>query len=125
MIRASGAAGQGWWVAAEAEHREGDQGLGGGEPECDPTVVLLRSGDGIVVLADRCTHRGGPLHEGELAEGCVVCPWHGSVFAVDGSVVEGPATRPQPAYEVRVTDGKVYARRSGDPRSLRTNPVGV
>jgi nitrite reductase/ring-hydroxylating ferredoxin subunit/uncharacterized membrane protein len=88
-------------------------------------VALLRSDDGIVVLADRCTHRGGPLHEGELADGCVVCPWHGSVFALDGSVVEGPATRPQAAYEVRVSDGKVYARRSGDPRSLRTNPVGV
>jgi hypothetical protein len=40
-------------------------------------------------------------------------------------VVDGPATRPQPAFEVRVTDGKVYARRSGDPRALRTNPVGV
>jgi nitrite reductase/ring-hydroxylating ferredoxin subunit len=88
-------------------------------------VVLFRSDDRLVVLADRCTHRGGPLHEGELSEGCVVCPWHGSAFALDGSVVEGPATRPQAAYEVRVTDGKVYARRSGDQRSLRTNPVGV
>lgn len=88
-------------------------------------VVLLRSDDGIVVLTDRCTHRGGPLHEGELAGGCVVCPWHGSAFALDGSVVEGPATRPQAAYEVRITDGKVYARRSGEPRSLRTNVAGV
>jgi hypothetical protein len=30
-----------------------------------------------------------------------------------------------PAYEVRVTDGQVYARRADEPRALRTNPVGV
>jgi nitrite reductase/ring-hydroxylating ferredoxin subunit/uncharacterized membrane protein len=89
------------------------------------SVLLTRTDDAIVALADRCTHRGGPLHEGELRDGCVVCPWHGSVFALDGSVVEGPATRPQPAYEVRITDGQVFARRAEEPRSLRNNPVGV
>ena len=88
-------------------------------------VVLIRSDDGIVALADRCTHRGGPLHEGELSNDCVICPWHGSAFALDGSVVEGPATRPQAAYEVRVTEGQVYARRAEEPRALRKNPVGV
>lgn len=88
-------------------------------------VLLTRTGDQIVALADRCTHRGAPLHEGELVDGCVVCPWHGSVFAADGSVVSGPATRPQPAYEVQVTDGQVYARRADEPRTLRTEPVGV
>ena len=88
-------------------------------------VVLTRTGDQIVALAGRCTHRGGPLHEGELVDGCVVCPWHGSAFAPDGSVVSGPATRPQPAYDVRITDGQVFARRAEEPRSLRTNPVGV
>jgi nitrite reductase/ring-hydroxylating ferredoxin subunit len=88
-------------------------------------VLLTRTDDGIVALADRCTHRGGPLHEGELADGCVVCPWHGSAFALDGSVVGGPATRPQPAYEVRITDEQVFARRAEEPRTLRTNPVGV
>jgi nitrite reductase/ring-hydroxylating ferredoxin subunit len=88
-------------------------------------LLLTRTDDGIVALADRCTHRGAPLHEGELTDGCVVCPWHGSTYALDGSVVEGPATRPQPAYEVRITDGQVFARRAEEPRTLRTNPVGV
>jgi nitrite reductase/ring-hydroxylating ferredoxin subunit/uncharacterized membrane protein len=88
-------------------------------------LLLTRTDDGIVALADRCSHRGAPLHEGELVDGCVVCPWHGSAFALDGAVVEGPATRPQPAYEVQITDGQVFARRAEEPRSLRTNPVGV
>lgn len=89
-------------------------------------VVLTRDLAGqVVVLADRCTHRGAPLHEGEIKDGCFVCPWHQSEFAFDGSVERGPATRPQPAYEVEIRDGEVFARRAGDPRGLRSDPVGL
>ena len=32
------------------------------------------------VLANRCSHRGGPLAEGDLNAGCLRYPWHGSEF---------------------------------------------
>ena len=32
------------------------------------------------VLDDVCPHRQGPLHEGWIEEGQVVCPWHGWAF---------------------------------------------
>jgi nitrite reductase/ring-hydroxylating ferredoxin subunit/uncharacterized membrane protein len=97
----------------------------GVEGDADGVRVFLTRYDGhIVALSDRCTHRGGPLHEGSVSDGCVTCPWHESVFAVtDGSVVRGPATRPQPVAEVRVVDGRVHVRRSST-RTLRTNPIG-
>ena len=89
-------------------------------------LLLTRDDTGTVrALADRCTHRGAPLHEGKLVDGCVVCPWHDSAFALDGTVVHGPAVRPQPVYEVEERDGDVRVRRADDPRSLKTNPVGV
>lgn len=87
-------------------------------------IVLYRAAGGVVALADRCTHRGGPLHEGELTDGCISCPWHGSVFAPDGEVRSGPAVRPQPRLDVRVQDGRVLVRRA-EVRGLRTNPVGT
>lgn len=67
-------------------------------------------------LYDKCSHLGGPLHEGNLLEDCVRCPWHGSTFrAVDGAVVRGPATAPQPAYDIRVDgDDRYEARRRQD-----------
>ena len=88
-------------------------------------VVLTRLRDGsVVAYADRCTHRGAPLHEGSIEEGCIVCPWHGSAFSLrDGSVEQGPATRPQASFETRVVDGRLQGRRV-DVRSLRTEPVG-
>jgi nitrite reductase/ring-hydroxylating ferredoxin subunit/uncharacterized membrane protein len=89
-------------------------------------VLLFRSDDDWSAIADRCTHRGGPLHEGEVSDGCVTCPWHGSEFALsDGALVSGPASRPQPAFDVRVLAGRVQVRRADEPRTLRTHPVGV
>jgi nitrite reductase/ring-hydroxylating ferredoxin subunit/uncharacterized membrane protein len=89
-------------------------------------VLLMRDDGQIVALDDRCTHRGGPLHEGAVEAGCVTCPWHGSRFRLtDGSVVRGPATRPAPTFEVRVTGGRVQVRASDEQRALRSNPVGV
>jgi nitrite reductase/ring-hydroxylating ferredoxin subunit/uncharacterized membrane protein len=64
-------------------------------------------------LSARCTHRGGPLQDGEYSNGCVRCPWHGARFRLsDGLVVDGPATAPQPQYEVRETSGGFSFRRT-------------
>lgn len=109
-------------VCAEQDVAAGE--LTGAELDGVPVLVTRREGS-VVVLADRCTHRGAPLHEGTLADGCVVCPWHDSVFALDGAVVRGPATRPQTVYEVRLQGGRVLARHADQPRSLRSNPVGI
>lgn len=75
-------------------------------------LLLLRRDGRVLAVADTCTHRGGPLHQGELEDGTVVvCPWHGSAFRMeDGEVVRGPATARQPAYETRVIDGAVEVR---------------
>lgn len=80
-------------------------------------VLLLRRGDRVHAVADRCSHLSAPLHEGELREGtqpCVVCPWHGSTFRLlDGSVVHGPATAPLPVFLTRVVAGAVEVRLPG------------
>lgn len=74
-------------------------------------IMLLRQGGEIVAISATCSHLGGPLDEGELRDGTVTCPWHGSVFCVsDGALVHGPATMPQPAYEVRAQGGKIAVR---------------
>jgi nitrite reductase/ring-hydroxylating ferredoxin subunit len=100
------------WTAVVAESE-----LAEGEPhraELDGVpIVVVRDGGSLYALADRCSHRGGPLSDGEVADGCITCPWHGSRFRLaDGSVERGPAAYPQPALEVRVADGMVEVRDS-------------
>ena len=88
---------------AEGEPRQVD--LGG-------VAALVTRIDGrITAISNSCTHRGGQLDQGEVDDGCVTCPIHQSVFSLeDGSVVRGPATAPQPTYDVRVRDGQVELR---------------
>jgi nitrite reductase/ring-hydroxylating ferredoxin subunit/uncharacterized membrane protein len=76
------------------------------------TPVLLARRNGTVrAIAETCSHLGGPLSEGTLEDEGVVCPWHGSCFALDdGHVVNGPATHPQPCYEARERDGQIEIR---------------
>jgi nitrite reductase/ring-hydroxylating ferredoxin subunit len=85
--------------------------------------VAIRHSGAVHVLADRCSHMSGPLSEGTLSEGelpgggpsaggasdgCLTCPWHGSMFRIaDGSVARGPATAPQPSFEVREVGGAI------------------
>jgi nitrite reductase/ring-hydroxylating ferredoxin subunit len=71
-------------------------------------VLVARHQGAVYALSNRCAHRGGPLDEGELHDGCVTCPWHRSVFKLeDGSVVRGPSAYPQPRWETRVRDGVI------------------
>ena len=95
-------------VVAESELTEGEPRQV--EVEGVP-IMIVRDGGEIRALADRCSHRGGPLSNGEVSDGCVTCPWHGSMFRLsDGSVERGPAAYPQPALDTRVTNGQVEVR---------------
>jgi nitrite reductase/ring-hydroxylating ferredoxin subunit/uncharacterized membrane protein len=80
------------------------------------TLVLYRATDGdpLSALSSVCAHEGGPLDKGEIVDGCVQCPWHGSQFKLaDGHVTRGPAVYDQPVFEVRETsDGGLEARRA-------------
>lgn len=95
-------------VLAEAELAEGElRRVSAGEA----SVLLVREDGQIYALANTCSHAGGPLDEGELADGCVICPWHASTFRLtDGHIVRGPASIPQPAYQTRVRGGKIEVR---------------
>jgi nitrite reductase/ring-hydroxylating ferredoxin subunit/uncharacterized membrane protein len=93
----------------------------GTSSEFGPTPTVVRAGehevmvvrlDGeLVAMANRCTHAGWPLAGGEVADGCITCPQHGSRFRLrDGSVVRGPAATAQLRYHVREVEGEVQVR---------------
>ncbi|MER8030242.1 Rieske 2Fe-2S domain-containing protein [Streptomyces bauhiniae] len=75
-------------------------------------VVLVRHGATVNALSATCTHAGGPLDEGKVdADGCIHCPWHGSAFRLsDGEVTRGPATVPQPDWDVKISQERVLVR---------------
>lgn len=78
----------------------------------DAPVLLLRRGERVLAIHDRCSHRGCSLSDGDVEGEEIVCACHGSRFDLrDGAVRRGPATAPQPAFQVRDRDGRVEVRR--------------
>ncbi|MHB1064959.1 MAG: QcrA and Rieske domain-containing protein [Georgenia sp.] len=70
-------------------------------------TVLVQPEKGTVAgLSAVCTHQGClvAVDATELA-----CPCHGSRFALDGAVVQGPASRPLPPVPVRIEGADVVA----------------
>jgi nitrite reductase/ring-hydroxylating ferredoxin subunit/uncharacterized membrane protein len=90
--------------------------LADGQPRCvlagEVPVLLVRDGGEVRALHNRCSHRAGSLADGEVRDGTVTCPLHGSVFSLsDGSVERGPAAYPQPVLDTRVvTGGEIEVR---------------
>lgn len=77
----------------------------------DMPVVLYKQGSKIMAISATCTHVGGPLDEGVVENGCVICPWHGSQFDLErGRVIHGPATDDARVFETRVAKGQIQVR---------------
>ena len=102
------------WTAVTEESRLEDGELVGARAG-GAGVLLVRRAGRVHALVDRCSHRGCALHRGTLNDDdTVTCPCHGSTFRLDGSIVKGPATAPQPSLAVRTTpDGAVEVMRAG------------
>ncbi len=59
-------------------------------------------------IGGKCTHMGGDLSKGTLNGKVVRCPRHGSQFDVTtGTRIAGPASKSEPAYEVKVEGGNI------------------
>jgi nitrite reductase/ring-hydroxylating ferredoxin subunit len=78
-------------------------------------VLLVRDGERVLAIGNRCTHQGAALSRGRVtfagSIASVTCPAHGSTFDLEtGRVLRAPAMQPEPVYEVRVTEGTVEVR---------------
>ncbi len=85
-------------VAVEAEWRQ---------------VLLYRHHGSLYAIDNICSHAGGLLSRGHVADLIVTCPLHGSRFALaDGCVLRGPASQPQPVLRTRIRNGWIEVRGS-------------
>ena len=71
-------------------------------------IALFNIEGKVFAIDDTCTHRGGPLHEGTVANGVVTCPWHGAQFDLaTGNVVSPPARTGEKSYPVQIVGDEV------------------
>jgi len=73
-------------------------------------LCVVRIGDDVYAIGDRCSHADYSLSEGEIYsdEREIECWKHGSTFSLEtGEPQSLPATQAVPTYRIRVEDGNV------------------
>jgi nitrite reductase/ring-hydroxylating ferredoxin subunit len=90
-------------------------------------IMLYRHRGRLYAIDNICSHAGGLLSRGPVADLTVTCPLHGSRFALaNGCVSRGPASQPQPVLPTRIRSGWIEVRGSQPaprrPVSGRTQP---
>src|SRR5438309_9619318 len=72
----------------------------------DKTICVANVNGTITAMDNVCLHRGGPLGQGVIEKGKVVCPWHG--WAWDPATGRGPAPGVMIAiYQIKIENGDV------------------
>lgn len=84
-------------------------------------IVLANVRGAIYGLGAICAHRGGPIAEGRIRSGYVVCPWHAWMYRpADGSVVFPAGEKAcLQVYQVKVDGSTVLV----SPRRTKTARV--
>lgn len=80
-------------------------------------ILLVRDADTVHAYGADCPHAGGPLEQGALCDGRIVCPWHKGTFdAATGQVLEPPALVALDRYQVTVVGNDVLVSPDKLPR---------
>src|ERR1700736_1664072 len=77
----------------------------------DEAVLVARRGTEYFAIGASCTHYGGPLAEGLMADDTVRCPWHHACFSLrTGEALRAPALDPVSSWNVETSGGKLFVR---------------
>ena len=86
-------------------------------------VAVYRYDGRVSAISSVCQHQNGPLGEGRIVNGCVVCPWHGYEYDPATGAAPPPFTEKVPTFDVRVSAGRVLVHPLPHPAGTRVEPA--
>jgi Rieske Fe-S protein len=72
----------------------------------DTIAVIRKSDTEVIAISDICTHAGCTM-DFNAGTQQMDCPCHGSVFSLDGQVVNGPARVPVKVYQASLANNMI------------------
>lgn len=70
-------------------------------------LAVVRTNDHYSALDNACPHMGGPLGQGQIENGLLVCPWHGREIDPQTGQCEG-FEESVVTYPVEIRDDGIY-----------------
>jgi nitrite reductase (NADH) small subunit len=81
------------------------------EAPCNGKMLCIANVGGEISAMDNvCPHRGGPLGEGIIENGKVVCPWHAWAFDVKTGIAEHSPNAKVDIYQVEIVGEDVLVK---------------
>jgi nitrite reductase/ring-hydroxylating ferredoxin subunit/DMSO/TMAO reductase YedYZ heme-binding membrane subunit len=88
-------------------------------------VAIFRYGGRVSAVSNTCRHQGGPLGEGRILNGCIVCPWHGYEYDPATGRAPAPFTEKVPTFRVRIEGGEVLVHPKPNPPGTPVEPAAA
>jgi nitrite reductase/ring-hydroxylating ferredoxin subunit len=76
----------------------------------DQPYAICHTGGAVRALSGVCLHRGGPLGQGQMHDGHVVCPYHLWAFDCASGAYDDDPSKRVPTFEVKVEDGDILVQ---------------
>jgi nitrite reductase (NADH) small subunit len=75
---------------------------------CGAKTICIANVNGVYSAMDNiCLHRGGPLGQGMIEGGKVVCPWHGWAYDTKTGVPDQNPNVKVAVYPLKIENGDV------------------
>ncbi len=86
-------------------------------------AAVFRSGKTLSAVSNRCAHQAGPLAEGRIRDGKIICPWHGYEYCLRNGRAPAPFTERIPTFRLTLREGDVFLDPTPLPPGTDVEPL--
>ncbi|HEX5234407.1 MAG TPA: Rieske (2Fe-2S) protein [Silvibacterium sp.] len=81
------------------------------EVACGAKLLCIANAGGAISAMDNvCPHRGGPLGQGIVEDGKIICPWHAWAFDAKTGIATHTPDAKVDVYEIKIADEDVLVK---------------
>jgi len=114
-----------WVRLCPASELENNSGRGFTLEQGDKVAVFRYDTNRIAAVANACAHQNGPLCEGRVINGRIVCPWHGYEYFPASGQSPPPFSEKIPTYNIKINKGDVFINQQPNPPGTPTKPAVI
>ena len=71
-------------------------------------IAIFKYGNKLSAVSNVCKHQNGPLGEGRIVNGCIVCPWHGYEYKPADGTSPPPFKEKVSTYDLKLEGNTVF-----------------
>ena len=86
-------------------------------------VAIFKYNGKLSAVHNVCKHQLGPLGEGKIVDGCIICPWHGYQYKPEDGRAPAPFTEKIATYRLKLLEKKVFVNTAALPEGTFIEPL--